>query len=88
MSCGLKNGAPHLYPPLKAIRRKCLDCCAGSSHEVGLCPVGDCALHPYRLGKNPSRKGRKLTEEERTAAAARLAKARAVKSKGSPPFNR
>src|SRR5437868_3349382 len=23
--------------PLRAIRAKCLDCCAGSAHEVGLC---------------------------------------------------
>ncbi len=57
MTCGTKDGKIHLYPPLKAIRRKCLDCCCGSPLEVRLCPVHDCSLYPYRFGKNPSRKG-------------------------------
>lgn len=38
---------------LKAIRLKCLDCSNGSSNEVKLCPVADCPLHEFRLGKNP-----------------------------------
>ncbi len=37
--------------PAKAVRKYCLACCNGSSSEVKLCPVEDCALHPYRLGK-------------------------------------
>ena len=41
--------------PLKAIRRKCLDCCCGSSSEVKLCTVDQCALWPYRFGRNPNR---------------------------------
>lgn len=43
--------------PLKAIRKKCLECCEGSVKEIRLCPSTDCALHEYRLGKNPSRAG-------------------------------
>jgi hypothetical protein len=43
--------------PLKAIRRKCLDCCTGSAKEVGLCPARDCPLHGFRAGKNPRRAG-------------------------------
>lgn len=43
--------------PLKAIRAKCLDCMAGSTHEVNACASGKCPLHPYRSGKNPNRKG-------------------------------
>lgn len=43
--------------PLKAIRQKCLDCCCYQVNEVRLCPVEDCALHPYRFGHNPARKG-------------------------------
>ena len=62
--------------PLRAIRRKCLDC-VGSSHEVNLCPVTDCSLYPFRFGHDPYRKPRELTEEQRTALADRLAKARA-----------
>ncbi len=42
---------------LKAIRAKCLDCCLGSTNEVKLCPSADCALYPFRLGKNPNRTG-------------------------------
>lgn len=40
--------------PIRAIRKKCLDCCCGSVKEVRLCPVEACTLHPYRLGKRPS----------------------------------
>ena len=43
--------------PLKAIREKCLDCCGGSAHEVKICQVTRCSLHPFRLGHNPNRKG-------------------------------
>ena len=43
--------------PLKAIRLKCLDCCRGSAHEVKMCPVENCPLHRFRLGKNPNRAG-------------------------------
>ena len=56
MTCGTKNGGIHIYTPLKAIRRKCLDCC-GTSREVELCRITDCSLHPYRLGRNPRRRG-------------------------------
>lgn len=36
---------------LKAIRRKCLDCCAGQKKEVEKCPACDCPLYPYRQGE-------------------------------------
>ena len=41
--------------PIKAIREKCLDCSGGSYREVRLCPVQNCALHPYRMGKRPTK---------------------------------
>lgn len=44
--------------PLKAIRAKCLDCCCGQANEVKLCACTDCTLFPYRMGKNPTRKGK------------------------------
>lgn len=47
--------------PLKAIRHKCLDCCAGQIVEVRECPVKDCALWPYRMGHRPNKK---LLEEQ------------------------
>ena len=43
--------------PLKAIRAKCVDCCAGSFKEVALCTAVNCPLFLYRHGKNPSRAG-------------------------------
>ena len=53
--------------PLKAIRLKCLDCSAGQAQEVRLCPVTDCALYPYRFGRNPRRKGIGGTFEQKLA---------------------
>lgn len=61
--------------PIKAIKAKCLDCCCGQREEVKLCPVEDCPLWTFRLGKNPNR-SRNMTDEQRKAAAERLAKAR------------
>jgi hypothetical protein len=43
--------------PIKAIRAKCIDCSAGSTHEVRICHITDCPLHPYRFGHNPKRAG-------------------------------
>lgn len=47
-----------ILTPMKAIRAKCLDCCCGIAQEVKLCPITDCPLYPYRMGHNPSRKGK------------------------------
>lgn len=33
---------------LKAIRRKCLECCCGSKKMVKACKTTDCALYQYR----------------------------------------
>ncbi len=35
---------------LKAIRRKCLDCCGGSRKGVEECILMDCPLWEYRMG--------------------------------------
>lgn len=39
--------------PIKAIRQKCLECSCGQVSEVRLCPIKNCPLYPYRLGKRP-----------------------------------
>lgn len=44
-----------MLTPMKAIRAKCLDCCAGSQAEVRLCPMLDCPLWPYRKGHRPAK---------------------------------
>ena len=41
--------------PVKAIRKKCLDCSCFKPKEVRLCPVIDCACYPYRMGTRPSK---------------------------------
>lgn len=66
----------NLQSPLKAIRAKCLDCCY-SAAEVKLCVAENCPLYPFRFGKNPFRTKREMTDEQREAAKARLAEARA-----------
>ncbi|MHC4622135.1 MAG: hypothetical protein ACYTEQ_30730 [Planctomycetota bacterium] len=45
---------PKLLTPLKAIRAKCLDCCCKQVKEIRECPIVDCALWPYRMGRRPS----------------------------------
>lgn len=63
--------------PLKAIRAKCLDCCAEHPSLVAECHITACALHPFRMGKNPFRQKRQLTDDQRAALAQRLADGRA-----------
>ena len=69
-----------LVAPLKAIRAKCIDCCCGSSKEVELCKTINCPIYHFRLGKNPYREKRVLSEEQRTKLAERMRKARKAKS--------
>jgi hypothetical protein len=43
---------------MAAIKAKCKDdCCAGNLEEWKSCHIISCPLWPYRLGKNPNRKG-------------------------------
>lgn len=39
--------------PIKAIRKKCLDCSNHQSKEVRLCTVINCPLYAYRFGRRP-----------------------------------
>ena len=41
--------------PIKAIRKKCLDCTCGQYEEIRKCTVVDCALYPYRMGRRPDK---------------------------------
>ena len=60
--------------PLRAIREKCIDCSYGDTSEVRKCVAVDCALWPYRMGKNPFRKSRRLSTAEKRDRANRLSK--------------
>ena len=60
--------------PLRIIREYCLQCGEENSRSsVESCPVKNCPLYPYRLGKHPGRKGRPRTEEEKAKARETLA---------------
>ena len=39
--------------PIKAIRKKCLNCMCYQPKEVRLCQSIDCAIYPYRFGRRP-----------------------------------
>ncbi len=41
--------------PLRAIRKKCLDCSCFQPKEVRKCTVIDCPLYPYRFGRRPNK---------------------------------
>jgi hypothetical protein len=38
--------------PLTGIRAHCVECFGGSIKGVSDCPSSNCALHPFRMGKN------------------------------------
>lgn len=76
-----EDGNTKVITPMKAIRAKCLDCCAGQYSEVKMCTCTTCPLYDFRLGKNPNRKPRNLTEEQREALRERARKAQAARKK-------
>ena len=45
-------------PSVRTIRKTCLWCMGESSDQVRDCVANECALHPYRLGRNPNRTGK------------------------------
>lgn len=65
---------------MRAIRSKCLDCCAASPKRVRECVLGDCPLYLFRLGKNPNVKKREITSAEKERLLANLAKASSMKN--------
>lgn len=63
---------------MKSVRAKCMQC-SGTSYEIKKCMCFSCALYPFRLGKNPYRQKRVMTDEQKQAAKERFAKARKLK---------
>lgn len=43
-----------VFPALKAIKEKCLDCACWNREEVRQCPTVSCSLWAWRFGKKPS----------------------------------
>lgn len=66
--------------PMKAIRAKCLDCMCDQVNEVKLCPSESCPLYPFRMGKNPFRAKKVLSEEKKAALTELLKKANAARN--------
>ena len=40
--------------PMRAIRKKCLDCCNSQVVEVRACNIKNCPLWAYRMGHRPT----------------------------------
>ena len=58
--------------PLKLIRQKCLECTNFQIAEVANCPIPECVLYGFRMGKNPFMKGKggnisNLTRKSKTS---------------------
>jgi hypothetical protein len=68
--------ANEITNPVKAIRAFCLGCSGDSTAEVKNCHIEMCPLHPFRMGKNPYRQRREMSEEEKRVLANRLREAR------------
>ena len=49
--------------PIKAIRKKCLDCTLHQPKEIRYCTNYDCELYPYRMGTRPSKETMDTLEE-------------------------
>ena len=64
---------------LKIIRRKCLDCVCYQPREIELCPSTRCALWPYRMGKDPYKTPRQMSDAQRKVLAEARQKAVARK---------
>ena len=60
------------HNPVKAIRKKCLDCSEDYIEEVRNCPIESCPIWPFRFGKNPYRTAPSLTEEQKEARSNRM----------------
>ncbi len=63
-----------------AIRAYCVHICmCGSTKAVLECASAACPLWPFKMGNDPWREKREMTEEERSAASERLRLARSAK---------
>ena len=63
-------------PVLSIIRAKCLDCVGESPSEIRKCTAVSCPLWPYRMGTNPLRDKREMSEEDRKVVSERFRLAR------------
>ena len=50
----MKNKNKFFDTPIRAMRKKCLDCCCGSRKEIRECRIIECPIYPYRFGRRPT----------------------------------
>ncbi len=55
---------------LKTIHQKCMDCSAYQIKKIELCPSSDCPLWPFRMGKDPFKTPRIMSEKQKQVLAA------------------
>lgn len=66
-------------PVLQALRERCVDCCGGSVFEVRACVAVACPSWPFRMGTDPWREKRVMSDDQKAVLRDRLAKSRAAK---------
>ena len=54
-----------------AVRQYCINCMGGSLKDVRECISRNCALHPFRMGRNPNRAPKTAKQIEAAKAAGR-----------------
>jgi len=70
--------------PTKAIREKCLECSCWQNEEVKECPATDCALYPFRFGKDPGRKKVVMSAERKETLKKQLETGRKTMQESNP----
>lgn len=70
-----------IVSPLKTIRAHCLEC-SDTANEVRRCPCTQCRLYPYRLGHDPRKPKKMLSEEERKKIRQGFARKKTPSDKG------
>ena len=71
MTPGSHPASAKATTPIRAIRAHCLEC-ANTSFEVLHCHLVKCPLHPFRLGRNTTKKPRVLSDERRAELSANM----------------
>jgi hypothetical protein len=66
--------------PVKVIRQKCRDCTCNQITEIENCTVNLCPLWPWRMGKNPYRVKKIMTDEHKERLAKASSKSREKKT--------
>jgi hypothetical protein len=70
--------------PLKALRARCIDCCADQPSEVRLCTAVACPSWPFRTGKNVWARERSEAQRDAARKAGAIRRARMPRQPENP----